>query len=274
MSIKPTITTDGSIFKATDFATFGKPFTNNNPETDPGQCCLPGSFLNCPMVADLNACPKYMADKCASKWDNTCDLYVNNIETENKFQNFIRNVADKKFCRLADGSSCKKVCQSFNPITNDNSHQYCEYWGNEVLKNTRDSIDVGLNNTINISPDYMGKCQKTCDLLKPDEITNNDYIVNTCLKFGFCNDILSSVCNTLTVPSENSALNGYCKKFKAVANVNNNEKVEPSTSEKEKDDKNIIEKVINGVVNGDIYIIGIIIIIIFVIFLLTSKKKE
>lgn len=198
-----------AINNAREFATFGKPLTANNPETDPSSCCLPGSFLNCPLVADVGNCPSYMSEKCAKNWDSTCDLYLNSIDDNMVLKQFVRDTATKKFCRLSDDSNCKKVCQSFSPVTNDTQHQFCEDWGNETLKNSKDSIDIGYYTNVNVSPDYLGKCKKTCDVVKGEDIKNDDVITNVCLRYGFCNDILTNVCQ-LVGKSSNDGLNKYC----------------------------------------------------------------
>lgn len=236
----PSIKGEFSTNSAREFATFGKPLSLNNPETDPSSCCLPGSFLNCPLVADVGNCPAYMSEKCAKKWDETCELYINSIDDVMKVKNFVRDTATKKFCRLSKDSNCKKVCQSFSPVTNDLSHQFCEDWGNEVLKNTKDSVDIGTYNEVNISPDYLGKCKKTCDVLKGTDITNDDTITNVCLRYGFCNDILTNVCQTVGT-TLNDGLNKYCN-FPVFKNVNPIEQIEyknnpvlPSQEEENKD---------------------------------------
>lgn len=257
-----------TITKPNDFAIYGKPLKSNMPETDPSQCCLPGSFLNCPLVSNLHNCPKYMAQKCAKEWSSECDLYVDSIQDEKKFQEFIREAADRKFCQLSKNSECKDVCESFNPVSNDSSYKFCTYWGNETLKNSSDKIDIGYYTESNVSPDYMGKCQKSCDVIKGEEITDDDVVVNTCLKYGYCNDILSSVCENIEKSSNNN-LNNFCKKFKTDTTPSKVEEVK--REEKLKSVRNELGKTKE---DNNIFVIIIVIIVILGFMMLVSDKEK
>lgn len=176
--------------EASEYSDFGKPYSPI--DNDPVDCCLPGSFMDCPKVADLGLCPSFMAQRCAKNWDKKCNMYADSLDTV-KQRDFIRSTAGKKYCQLSPDSSCSKMCQPFDPIAQD-SPQVCQYVGNEVLKNSNDSVDIGWYYPVNISPDYMGTCQQTCNVVNPSDIIPSDPVINNCLKYGYCNDILTNIC--------------------------------------------------------------------------------
>lgn len=178
---------------ADEYSDFGKPYSGYSTNNDPVDCCLPGSFLNCPKVAELGLCPSFMTQRCAQNWDEKCELYANTLNDNVKLRNFIRDTASKKYCQLSPDSNCAKMCQPFDPIAQE-STQVCSYVGNEVLKDSNDSVDIGWYLPVNISPDYLSTCQQTCNVLNPSNITLNDTVINSCLKYGFCNDILTNIC--------------------------------------------------------------------------------
>ena len=193
-----------------EYSDFGKPYSSTN--NDPVDCCLPGSFLNCPKVAELGLCPSLMAQRCAQNWDKKCELYANTLNDNIMLRDFIRDTASKKYCQLSSDSNCTKMCQPFDPIAQE-SPQVCSYVGNEVLKNTNDNIDIGWYLPVNMSPDYMSPCQQTCNLLNPSTITTSDNVINSCLKYGFCNDILTNICqlsNDSNTKINHPGLSTYC----------------------------------------------------------------
>ncbi len=192
---------------STDYSEFGKPYENYPINTDPTDSCLPGHFLDHPTTANLGMCPDYMAQRCSKNWDGKCELYVDTLDTV-KMKNFIRNTASKKFCKLSKDSNCSESCQPFDPILQE-SPQVCTYIGNETLKDVNETIDVGWYLPVNMSPNYMGTCQQTCDV--NTKIEENDPTINLCLRYGFCDDILTSICaSTNKDKINNSNLNKFC----------------------------------------------------------------
>lgn len=179
---------------ADEYSDYGLP-DPSFAKSDPVNSCLPGSFMDNPSVAELGLCPSFMAQRCAQKWDEKCDLYTNTIGDQVKLKNFIRDVTSRKYCQLSPDSNCSKMCQPFSPI-DQTSPQVCSYVGSEVLKDANASIDIGWNYPVNISPDYMGICQQTCNLVNPSSIQADDKVINSCLKYGFCNDILINICKS------------------------------------------------------------------------------
>lgn len=178
------------------YSDFGAPYKSFPLISDPVEVCLPGSFLSPEKSSDLdlNNCPIYMSQRCALSWDDKCDLYVNSLDDPVLLKNFIRSTASKKFCHLTSDSTCKVLCQPFNPIAQD-SPQVCANVGKDVLKNAADNLDIGWYLPVNMSPDYMSaSCNQTCDNVAGSAIDPSDIVVNACLKYGFCNDILTNVC--------------------------------------------------------------------------------
>ena len=58
------------------------PITEKN--ADPVQCCLEGSYLNCPENPwrfEKGLCQNFMGQRCARGWDKYCDLYLDQQST-------------------------------------------------------------------------------------------------------------------------------------------------------------------------------------------------
>lgn len=262
---------------ANEYSDFGKPYDMYPSVSDPVDCCLPGSFLNCPQVANLGMCPNFMAQRCAAKWDDKCSLYANSIDDRVKFKDFLRDTAGKKYCQLSPDSTCSKMCQPFNPI-DQSSAQVCSYVGNEVMKDANATIDIGLYKPVSISPDYMSPCQQTCNLMNPKDITVDDQVINNCLQYGYCNDILTNICQLSkqgNIALQHPGLDTYCSNLKATQTV----AVSPSPSPaKERLSYNTSrkEKLEGGVDDTTKIILGVCIaaIVILLLVLLYRKYKK
>lgn len=203
--------------RANDYSEFGKSLTP--VDNDPVDCCLPGSFLDCPKVADLGMCPAFMAQRCAANWDEKCTTYANSLNDDIKLRDFMRDTAGSKYCQLSPDSNCTTMCQPFDPIAQD-SPKVCKTVGSEVLKDANASIDIGWYYPVNISPDYMGSCRQTCNKMNPRDIKEDDPVINTCLKYGYCNDILTNVCQLADnsgVTVNHPGLSTYCKNLRKPA---------------------------------------------------------
>lgn len=199
------------IKKANDYYTFDK-----NTTTDPVDYCLPGSFIDKPQTANIGLCPSLMAKRCGVNWDEKCSLYLKSLDNDVvKVRSFFRSMTSKKYCRLSDDSDCAVNCQPFDPV-DGNSFSVCDNFGSESLKDINDSVDIGLSRAVILSPHYMGKCRETCDVVKPENFEKDDVALDYCLKYGTCNDILSSICTSHKDSIDkisNDRLKEYCKLF-------------------------------------------------------------
>lgn len=218
--------------RSDDYSDFGKPYYPI--DKDPVDSCLPGSFLDAPKIADLGLCPSFMAQRCADNWDEKCDLYVKSIQDRVKEKDFFRDVSSRKYCQLSPDSSCTKMCEPFDPIAQE-SVSVCKYVGSELLKDVNDSVDIGWYYPVNISPDYMGSCRQTCNKVNPASISEKDPVINSCLKYGYCNDILINICQLAennNVSISHSGLSTFCSNLPKPQEVpkNNIEKLKYSTS--------------------------------------------
>lgn len=209
------------------YSDFGAPYKSFPLISDPVDVCLPGSFLNPEKSSDLdyNNCPILMSQRCSTGWDDKCDLYVNSLDDPVLLKNFLRATASKKFCHLTPDSTCKLLCQPFNPIAQD-SPQVCANVGKDVLKDANDSIDIGWYLPVNMSPDYMGaSCSQICDNIPGSSIDPSDIVVTACLKYGFCNDILTNVCQLSDEKSiSHPGLQRFCSSLTNKDMSNNNSK--------------------------------------------------
>lgn len=193
-------------------------FGVSNPITleqaDPVQCCLPGAFLNCPdntLKNNIDACPLFMAQRCAGNWDDACDAYLFASETDmggfaHVNKRFLNDVAKLKFCHTdtkSPGSHCALKCESFDPV-GQTSPQVCEWIGTNNWFDTKteynlaaDYIENGRLNTI--SPLYMGRCPEVCDANNDPAILGADSkILNYCFQYGGCSDTLMKVAQEVT----------------------------------------------------------------------------
>lgn len=200
--------------KADNYVDFGKPYIDYPETKDQVDCCLPNNFLKCPQVINLEMCPTYMAQRCAEKWDEKCDIYSNSL-SDDEIKTFINKIAYKKYCRLSDSSNCSEKCEPFDP-TAQQSVNVCSFIGNEVLIDSNQTVDIGVDKPVNVSPDYMGKCQQDCDKIKPQDIKEDDDVMNACLLYGFCDDIPDNICklahsNGSTI--KHGMLSQYCNKL-------------------------------------------------------------
>ena len=240
---------ESSQIEADEYGTFGKPYVVTQEMVDPVDCCLPGSFLNCPKTTDLGLCPKYMSQRCSSVWDEKCDLYANSIGDDEKSKDFFRDLVSKKYCKLSSTSKCSKFCQPFDPVAQQ-SPSVCTDIGNEVFKLTQDDIDVGWYKPVNVGPDYMDRCKKDCNLIRPEDIEENDTSINTCLQYGFCHDILQDICSFSSGGVfKNKHLGEYCnhkqnkdRKIDTKFSSENLSESNPDTSEQRVDPVSSSEK--------------------------------
>jgi hypothetical protein len=262
-----------------NYSDFGAPYKSFPLVSDPVDVCLPGNYMNPERSSnlDLNNCPTYMSQRCAVTWDDKCALYLQSLDDPSQLKDFIHSVAKKKFCRLTPGSSCQTLCQPFNPIA-QNSPILCSNVGKEVLKNAAASIDIGWYLPVNMSPDYMGEsCNQTCDNLKG--IKKDDIIIDACLKYGFCNDILENVCHySKGKPISHPGLKMFCASIPSpipppsnTARVNKTKSVKRSSSRDDGDD-DLPVRTVDSSGKNKMYLLVALAIIVFVIMVIFFKK--
>lgn len=171
-------------------------------EADPYAQCLTGDFFySGNALGPLStACKIFMAQRCAKRWDNACEVYSMNTkpnmpnELTTSFediytnipegQKFIRNTADRKFCTYT-GPKCFATFSDFNP----------------TAPNTP------------VLTQYGGECFKVCNKIGSD--TQNDHVISKCLANpGLCDETLLGLCyesaRTSHALDSSSALGGFC----------------------------------------------------------------
>jgi hypothetical protein len=197
-----------------EYSSFGKPYEKTN--FDPVDSCLPGNFLDYPKTAELGLCHDFMTQRCSTLWDNKCSIYSDSLNDQVKRRSFFKGVAIKKYCRLTPDSNCTTMCQPLDPIAQE-SVSVCKTVGSEPMTDINATIDIGWYRPVSISPDYMGSCDHTCDRISPNDIKEDDIVVNTCLKYGHCNDILTNVCDLAerdNIIVSNTKLSSFCGDIK------------------------------------------------------------
>jgi hypothetical protein len=203
---------------ANEYSEFGKPYRAFPLEDNVADCCLGDSPWNGWSQTNLDNCPEYMSGRCAVGWDGKCDRYFNGLSLDD-MRFFLQKTASKKYCRLADGSNCSIKCDPFNPVDQE-SPEVCSFYGNETLLDTNATIDVGNYTSVNMSPDYFGKCSLTCD--KIDKISADDVVINNCITSGLCEPQLQNICQIVSATGQklnNPALATYCQTFSPSAQL-------------------------------------------------------
>ena len=163
--------------------------------TDPAHCCVGYKYgWKCGGNAagpGSDKCNNYMAQRCAKKWDNLCELYsldhggggFESVDTSTA-DVFNRTSVRNKFCKTRECNSCKKVCQPFMPEDPD-SPEVCE---------------------------YIGECTHDCSNI--DEENIEDRSIHKCLQDpSGCKQILGELCEGVKkngVDASGTALGEYC----------------------------------------------------------------
>lgn len=202
---------------------FGLPDEITKKMSDPVQCCLAGKYMNCPennARFDLTKCNYYMAQRCASNWDDKCDLFLKqNIEPT-----FLEQVIKYKYCILDESdpnNKCVKVCEPFNNAA-PYSPQVCTYYGSKFLPRDTKLYDLAgdfsatakLRDT---SPVKYTDCAVTCNNFR--EIPKNDKILDLCLKDGTCSTVLQHMAIYAKVNNIPVNHEGFKKFMNAYVNV-------------------------------------------------------
>lgn len=197
--------------EADDYSSFGKPIVKDM--SDPADICLPGAFLDKYQLVQLDRCPLLMSQRCSENFDEKCDLYFQSLKDINDIRDFISQTLKKKFCKLADDSSCKMMCQKFDPIAEE-SVDICQPVGDEVLEDKHLYIDTGLSEAVSISPYYMSRCKLQCDS-KASDVKEDDGLIKKALDAKVGSDVLTVMCkNTETEEIKNPDMKYFCDSLK------------------------------------------------------------
>ena len=254
--------------EASEYSEFGLPYADYPVDADPTDCCLSDNW-HCRELSNLDNCKKFMSSRCAESWDDKCDLYLNKKSSDKvEMYKFLKDVISKKYCRLADNSNCSIKCEPYNPM-NQTSAMVCDYFGSETLIDPTKSLDIGYYTKVNLSPDYVGRCNLTCD--KINKITPNDKVINTCLSLGICNEELDNICkvsNDTNVNINNPALNAYCsiKYPKPIKQqISNNPQLSVDNKNNDYNKNNDSNK---------LYLLILLLVIAIILFYFVSKKQK
>ncbi len=209
-------------------------YGGNNPITqknaDPVQCCLEGSYLNCPenpFRFEKGLCTKFMAQRCARGWDQYCDLYIEEQSsadfTGKKVDEFLTEAFTSKFCRddTSDpNSKCYTRCEMLNPLAS-NSAVVCKTYGNNAYRDvnqvqaisTAFLLDAKLDAATPLS---VHKCPKTCDILSINNFDENDRVLNEVLDRGLVQSGLMNLAQNIVkhgTKVNNSRLQNFIDKY-------------------------------------------------------------
>lgn len=225
-------------------------FGNANPltpnEIDPVNMCVGNIFFTPQGIPgyqlDRSFCPNFMAQRCAANWDPYCDAYVMGSEyDQGGFLHINRSalaeMAKKKYCHMssAPGTHCAKRCQPFIP-EGQSSVQICDTIGAQNWLDTKNEYDLGGNfpqsSRLNpISPIYMSYCPEVCDAIEtnnPDALGPNDQILNNCIKYGACEEVLMDLAYNLVKNGQESRVTNPAFK-RIVENAKLDKPINPNT---------------------------------------------
>jgi len=213
---------------SSNYSTFGVANPLTQGDIDPVEQCIPGKnwFTKTGIPGsrmEESACVKFMAQRCSVNWDQYCQAYLTESNTDSGGflhvnKEFLAESAKKKYCRLASGASgvhCATKCEAFLP-EQQSSVNICENVGTQNWLDTKNEYDLGGNfpqsARLNpISPLYLGHCPETCDasnLKDPNALGPNDQVLNNCIKYGTCEQILMDLAyNLVKIGKEGSVTN-------------------------------------------------------------------
>jgi len=218
-------------------------FGSENPLTpasiDPTQFCVGNIFFTPQGIdgsrLDRDLCPLFMGQRCAQNWDDACSAYLTGSNYDqggflhiNK--KFLTEAAKKKYCRMssAPGTHCAKRCEAFIP-EGQSSVQVCDTWGTMNWLDTQNEYDLGGNfpqsARLNpVSPLYMSYCPEVCDAnsdqLPADALGPNDAVLNYCIQYGTCEQVLMDLAYNLVANNQESRVtNPALQKITAAAKI-------------------------------------------------------
>ena len=191
-------------------------FGDANPLTpeivDPVEQCVGNTFFTKSGIPggymQKDFCPRFMAQRCATKWDDYCEAYLIGSNYDmggnlNLNKDFLEETARKKYCRLnteAPGAQCAKKCEALIP-EGQNSVSICENVGTQNWMDTKKEFDLAGNfpqsaKLTPVSPLYMDRCPEICDakdVTSTDALGPNDIVLNKCIEHGACDNILADL---------------------------------------------------------------------------------
>ena len=209
-------------------------YGGNNPITqknaDPVQCCLEGSYLNCPenpFRFEKGLCTKFMGQRCARGWDQYCDLYLEEQSssdfTGKKVTEFLTEAFSSKFCRddTSDpNSKCYTRCEMLNPLSN-NSATVCKTYGNNAYRDIRNVQAVSTGFLLDAkldaaTPLSVHKCPKTCDILAMNSFGEDDRVLNEVLDRGIAQNAVMNLAQNIVksgLSINNTRLQNFISKY-------------------------------------------------------------
>lgn len=192
------------------YSNFGPSNPLTKEDIDPVHQCVGDTWFTTTGIPGARMqkdfCPRFMAQRCANYWDESCEAYLltsNYDMAGNTFVNkeFLNLTANKKYCRLDTnnpGSHCSLKCESFMP-EGQSSVNICENVGTLNWVDTKNEADLAGNfpqsgRLTQLSPLYMNSCPDICDAkgttINPDALTENDPVLNKCIENGTCMNVL------------------------------------------------------------------------------------
>jgi hypothetical protein len=204
------------------------PITEKN--ADPVQCCLEGSYLNCPENPwrfEKGLCQNFMGQRCARGWDKNCDLYLDQQSTADftgkKANDFLFEAFTAKFCRddTSDPTNkCYTRCEMMNPLA-DNSAVVCKTYGNNAYRDvkTLSAISTAYLQDAKLdssSPISVHQCPKTCDILSLNDFEENNRLLNEVLDRGVAQNGVMNLAENIVkqgIQVKNTRLINFINKY-------------------------------------------------------------
>ena len=187
--------------------------------SDPADCCLEGG--NCSNF-DKGNCYELMVQRCARSWDSKCDVYLLRLDGSRDGNEFVRDVASKRYCRDKNNnknSSCVTSC--------DNKGS-CSLVGDDSYKNPLKLYDISKNFSSlkdnEISPLKTSHCKQVCDILNLSSLGDDDRVLNECLDRGSCGDVMMGLSENIVsnnIPYTNRRLKKFIDGYIAQDTSNN-----------------------------------------------------
>jgi hypothetical protein len=161
--------------------------------------CMPGAFMNSSDAYTyypyFGNCPEFMSERCSKKWDEHCELYLNNFLNVDEAKDFLDKTALRKYTLFDKNNnmpSCHPVFELANPLK-PGSPIISDIPGAQSFYENSPGNGVRYQHP-QLSPTFRVSCQDDMNNLQPKykegDFSENDGLFQNCMKYKTCNKSL------------------------------------------------------------------------------------
>lgn len=205
--------------------------TTSDPDENSVNCCLKSkgmfSCLDNPERNVVGRCTEFMAQRCSSKWDKSCEDYLNKMDNQDftgkHSREFLKQALETQFCHINSdkpGSKCSILPEKFNPLKKD-TPIFTKQFGNLLYRKDPKLYDLkmdynALAKLTTAEPLKILPCPKICNNFNSNNLTNNNQLLNHALDRGAGIDVLQNIAENIVSSGmnvTNDKLNDYINKY-------------------------------------------------------------